>query len=124
VHPWSFPRRLIFRFVCVYFLLYAFPGTGRISAFIAIPRASNVFVTPWHIICFWVGSHWFHLGGLAIAYIRTGSGDTTLLYIQNFPMALLAVIAAVVWSLIDRMGAEPANRARRSIRSKPFLNAG
>lgn len=99
---WSLPRRILFRFLCVYFVLYAFPGTGRISVFSTIPGTTNLFIGPWHAICPWVGSHWFHLSGPAITYIRTGSGDTTLEYIQNFLMLLLALAGALIWSILDR----------------------
>jgi uncharacterized membrane protein YphA (DoxX/SURF4 family) len=102
--PWSLSHRILFRFLCAYFLLYSLPGHGRVSIFNSIP-ASQIIWKPyndlWHAICPWVGSHWFHLSGRPITYFDTGSGDTTLSYIQNFLILLLAAAAALLWSLLD-----------------------
>jgi hypothetical protein len=102
---WPFARRVFFRFLCGYFLLYSLPGHGRVSVFSSIPGSQFVwkpYIDLWQTICPWVGSRWFHLSGRAITYAPTGSGDTTLDYIHNFLMLLVAIAATVVWSVLDR----------------------
>lgn len=83
---WSISHRILFRFVCSYFILHSFTAYD--------PR--------WHKICPWVGGHVFHLSGRAITYVPSGSGDTTLDYIQNLLYVVFAIVATLLWSLIDR----------------------
>jgi hypothetical protein len=83
--PWNLPARAGFRFVCVYWLLYCLPLTGL-----------------WHLIVPWVAVHVFHLSGPVLQYRPTGSGDTTLDYIQNLCILVIAVVATLIWSLADR----------------------
>lgn len=102
---WSVMRRLGFRFLCAYFVLYSLPSTGRVSIFPSFPGGNFVFgwyIALWRAICPWVGSRVFHLSGRAITYMPTGSGDTTLDYIQNLLMLVLALATALVWSIPGR----------------------
>jgi hypothetical protein len=102
--PWSAGHRVFFRFLCSYFVLYALPDEGRASIFQTIPGAAFLiakYVSLWHALCPWVGRHWFHLSGRPITYFPTGSGDTTLDYIQNLLMLLFAIAAALVWTALD-----------------------
>ncbi|MDQ6758242.1 MAG: DoxX family protein, partial [Acidobacteriota bacterium] len=46
--------------------------------------------------------HVFHVAGPAAVYHPTGSGDTTLDYIQVFCFIVVAAIGALVWSVLDR----------------------
>jgi uncharacterized membrane protein YphA (DoxX/SURF4 family) len=102
---WSLAHRLFFRFLAVYFLLYSLPNPGTFSIFTSVPFGATVFrwyVNVWRAICPWVGSHVFHLTGRAITYVPTGSGDTTLNYIENMLFVLVALAAALIWSVLDR----------------------
>jgi hypothetical protein len=102
---WSLPHRVFFRFVCSYFVLYSLPERGRVNIFRSIPGAGFLierYTALWHAICPWVGSHVFHLSGRPITYVPTGSGDTTLDYIQNLVFVVFAVAAALIWSVLDR----------------------
>lgn len=106
-HPeaWTFAHRMLFRFLCGYFLLYSLPSTGRVSIVGSIPYGGVIFrwyVGMWKTICPWVASHVFHLSGRVITYFPTGSGDTTLDYIQNLLLVLVALAAALIWSVVDR----------------------
>jgi hypothetical protein len=95
---WSPAKRILFRFLCSYFVLYlapfpldAIPGLGEI---VAPPYASL-----WNAIVTWVGKHLF---GIAITVLPNGSGDTTYNYVQVLCFLVLAVTATAVWSLLDR----------------------
>jgi len=101
---WSLPHRVFFRFLFSYFVLYALPDSGRISIFNSIPGASLLskrYVAMWHVLCPWVAIHVFHLSGQPTTYFLTGSGDTTLGYIQNLLFVVVALLATLVWSLSD-----------------------
>lgn len=98
---WSLPKRLLFRFAFCYFLLYAMPENGRMSLLLVIPGAAY-YMKIWHAIVPWVATNVFHVTGQAATYFPTGSGDTTLGYIQNLLFVLVAAAATIVWSLLDR----------------------
>jgi hypothetical protein len=96
---WSPSRRLGFRFVFAYLLLYGLefvlrwlPGSGGLLA---------LYLGIWKAVVPWVGRHVFHLGR-EIATAVTGSGDRTFDYVQALSMLALAALAALVWTVADR----------------------
>src|ERR1700685_4614946 len=103
--PWSIGRRIVFRFVCCYLLLYMAPDPpGRLDLIDVIPGGAyiaNVYGGVWDKLIPWVAVHIFHVGGKAATYFPTGSGDTTLDYIENLLFLVIAGLATVVWSLAD-----------------------
>ena len=103
--PWPAALRILFRFVCCYWVLYALPDSGRVNIFYEIPGASYVFkpyVSLCHAVTPWVAVHLFHVTGRAATYFRTGSGDTTLQYVQELLFAAAAAAGALIWSVLDR----------------------
>lgn len=80
---WSIPLRIFFRFICCYWVLYLFPSPIRRT------------VSPW------VATQVFHITGPAATFVITGSGDTTLGYIEALVCLTIALVACVVWSLLD-----------------------
>lgn len=97
---WSLAHRLRFRFLFCYWALYCIPGV-----FYVVPGAQFVFKpyeNLWHSIVPWVAVHIFHVTGHAATYFPTGSGDTTLAYVENLLDLLISVTAALLWSILDR----------------------
>jgi hypothetical protein len=97
-HPaqWSRAQRVAFRFFFAYFALYFFP----LPSGLANPDAVSTLTDGvWHKLVPWVASHLFHL---QITTFSNGSGDTTYDYLRVFCMVVLAVVATVIWSLLDR----------------------
>lgn len=106
---WSFAHQLAFRFFCCYWLLYALPERGRVSIFRLldiIPKAGSWLIQPyisiWHTVAPWVATRFFHVTGQPATYFRTGSGDTTLQYIENLLYVLTALAATAIWTALDR----------------------
>ncbi|HEX3550502.1 MAG TPA: hypothetical protein VHT53_09005 [Candidatus Elarobacter sp.] len=103
---WHPATRMLFRFAFVYWLLYCWPETGRASLLDAIPflppQVNTWLEWPWRVICPWVAIHVFGLSGPVTQYHPTGSGDTTLDYVQLFCMVVVALAATTVWSVLDR----------------------
>ncbi|HUA60679.1 MAG TPA: hypothetical protein VML19_18085 [Verrucomicrobiae bacterium] len=102
---WPLRLRIAFRFCCCYLLLYSLPSTGAVSIFQSFPSGEKIarpYVALWHAINPWVAIHVFHLSGQRVTYFPTGSGDTTLDYIQNLLYLLIAVAATLIWSVLDR----------------------
>jgi hypothetical protein len=94
----------MFRFVACYWLLYALPEQGRTNLLQTLPGSQFVtkpYVDMWHAIVPWVAIHVFHLSGRAVTYFRTGSGDTTLQYIHNLLYIAVALVATLIWSILD-----------------------
>jgi len=107
--PWSLARRIFFRFICCYWVLYALPEGGRVWILSAVPGAELVmkpYTAMWHALVPWVAIRVFHVTGRAATYFPTGSGDTTLQYIHNLLYLVVALVATAVWSLLDRRRAD------------------
>jgi hypothetical protein len=107
---WSPAALIAFRFAFVYLLLYCYPGAGRVSLLDAVPFLPDAVTewatAPWRALCPWVAVHVFHLSGPVTEYHPTGSGDTTLDYVQLFCFVAIAALATVVWSVLDRRRTE------------------
>lgn len=99
---WPLAQRVIFRFLCAYLVLYALPDSGRLSIFSFIPGVESLYTKLWHNLCPWVAIRFFHVTGQPATYFRTGSGDTTLAYIQNLLFVIFALVIALAWSVLDR----------------------
>src|SRR5262249_26898774 len=109
--PWSLTRRVVFRFVCCYLLLYMAPARpdGRVNLVEVIPGGSwlaNGYCGLWHKGGSWGGIHIFHLNGKATTYFPTGSGDTTLDFIEDLLFVVFAAVGAAVWSVADQQRTE------------------
>jgi hypothetical protein len=83
---WNLATKVLFRFVCIYFLLYCVPGPLQIQH-----RGET-----------WTAVHVFHLSGPVTVRHMTGSGDTTLDYISNLLIVVFAASVTLVWSFLDR----------------------
>ena len=91
--------------MCSYLLLYNLPMVGHVNLFEAIPGVSwlsEKYDHVWHTMVPWVAIHVFHLSGPVTVYPEVnGSGDTTLDYIENLCLLVVAAGATVIWSLLD-----------------------
>jgi hypothetical protein len=95
---WSPAHRVFFRWVFCYFLLYTLPSRGRVCL---LPM-QGLYLRAWEPLVEWVAVHVFHVGGHAATHFPTGSGDTTLNYVENYCYLVLAFAGTIVWSLLDR----------------------
>jgi uncharacterized membrane protein YphA (DoxX/SURF4 family) len=98
---WNPITRIIFRFVCAYWVLYSLPANGRVS-FLGIVPGARFYHQLWRAIVPWVAIHVFHLRGPVVVCRLTGSGDTTLDYVHNLCLLVLAAAIALLWSVLDR----------------------
>jgi hypothetical protein len=94
---WGPARRLLFRFVFAYLVLYNLPFP--LTALPYTAEAAEPYQQLWHAAVPWVGEHVF---GVTITVRPNGSGDTTYNYVQVFCFAVLAAAAAAAWTLLDR----------------------
>jgi hypothetical protein len=93
---WSPARRLGFRWLFGYVVLYMlqpspldFLAPGLIAGYSAF----------WERIVKWTGAQLF---GVQITVLPNASGDTTYNYVQVLCYAIVATVAALVWTALDR----------------------
>ena len=99
VNNWSVMQKLLFRFFAAYFFIYLFPfPIGFVPLTDALSTWFNGF---WDALVPWAGKNILHVG-YPISVKPNGSGDTTYNYVQLFLFALMAIIAAIIWSVADR----------------------
>jgi len=102
---WSLAHRIVFRFVFSYLALYCLYVLEILWIFIVLDTHHTMtggFVAPlWHIVVPWFGHHILHLRS-AMDFNQNGSGDTSYEYTLVLFELLLAALATVVWSLLDR----------------------
>lgn len=97
--PWSLPKKILFRFAFLYFLLFiAFVNNGCFPFWNYITQYSDIVL---HKAIPWIGKHILHLS-YDITTFTNGSGDTTYDYVLLGCIALTAVIGTLVWSAADR----------------------
>jgi hypothetical protein len=105
---WSPAKRLLFRFLFAYLVLYNLPFPLQFVPLIeklVRPKASSLFTEQllqpyeqlWGWLVPWVGNHVFDV---TITVLPNGSGDTTYNYVQVFCFLVLAVAAAALWTLL------------------------
>jgi hypothetical protein len=105
---WSQGARITFRFAFVYLILYCLPTDGgRQDLFLSVipfdtSRLAEWLAIPWRALGSWTAIHVFHLSGPVTRFHPTGSGDTTLDYIQVFCFFVISAVSALVWSIVDR----------------------
>ncbi|HEV3039935.1 MAG TPA: DoxX family protein [Candidatus Angelobacter sp.] len=103
VAQWNLGLRIAFRFCFAYFTLYCL-STQIVPGMIAIPKVripSLGTIWPLHHLSLWTAAHVFHISGPLVTNI-TGSGDRVFDWVENFCVLSLAVVAVVIWSIVDR----------------------
>ncbi|HTV64499.1 MAG TPA: hypothetical protein VMD98_02785 [Bryocella sp.] len=104
--PWSLAKRIGFRFIFSYFLLYIGPGAvGALGLNEKVTGYHAVFTALWHRIVPWFGTNVLGLNG-NLTEVANGSGDQLYDYVLILCMLLAACIATIVWSLLDRRRTE------------------
>ena len=95
---WSSTRKVAFRFVFAYFVLYNFPFP--LSNFPIPDPVSSANRALWEAVVPWVGAHVLHLA-TPITTFENGSGDTTYNYVLVLCFLALATATCTVWSFLD-----------------------
>jgi len=85
-------KKLLFRFAFAYLVLYNFP-----FPLYYISSVQRVYLRIGSALVPWVGKHVFN-----VTIARHGSGDSTFGYVQTFCLLVIAIAAALIWTLLDR----------------------
>jgi hypothetical protein len=102
--PWNIAKRIAFRFFFSYFVLFGFPfPIDRIPFIDEI--IDNVYYEPWKRFAAWVGEQFL---GHPLLTMENGKSDRSVDFVQAFLIAVAAVLATAIWSLLDRRRMEYA----------------
>lgn len=99
---WRLATRITFRFCFVYFGLFCLltqVSTSLLPLPIDIPDPSTLL--PFRQVVFWTAKHVFRLSE-QLVYQGSGSGDKTYDWILQFCFLIVALLATVIWSVVDR----------------------
>ena len=100
---WSTAKRIGFRIAFVYLVLFCL-SNQIINCVFPIPKFDAPdpdTLTPFRAIIFWVAAHLFG-AKLPLVYSDTGSGDTTYNWVTVFCILVTSIVAACIWSGVDR----------------------
>jgi hypothetical protein len=102
---WSPALRIAFRFCLVYFGLYCLATQIAINLFYAsavVDPPDPATLWPLRPVIIWTAAHIFH-APLSFAFgSNNGSADSTYGWVTAFCLLVIATVATVVWSLLDR----------------------
>jgi uncharacterized membrane protein YphA (DoxX/SURF4 family) len=97
---WSLIKRISFRFLFSYFVLFFLTGQ-EIAQIPYLYPVVQKYTELWHAVAVWLGKQVFHVP-YEIALDGQGSGDTTFRWILLPCYLALAFLATVIWSVLDR----------------------
>src|SRR4051794_10148938 len=100
---WNLARRIAFRFYFLYFGLYCLT-TQVVTGLLPIPGIDIpdlASVAPVRQAVFWTAAHVFRVS-TPLVYNGSGSGDKMFDWVLAFCLLSIAVLAAGVWSVLDR----------------------
>ena len=92
--PWSSSKKVIFRLLFIYLILYALP-------FPILTGDFNTYTLWLTGPVSWTGKYLLGVDH-DITLLLNGSGDQTFHYVQAFLFFLLALAGTLVWSIVDR----------------------
>ncbi len=99
VNNWSGVNKFFFRFFAAYFFIYIFPFP---VGYVPLTDTINTWYNSiWDAAVPWAGAHILHID-YPVTVKPNGSGDTTYNYVQLFLFTVLAIVAAISWSVADR----------------------
>ena len=102
---WPLSLRIAFRFLAAYLIQFAL-GSNHKTVLEKVPLLGRSLQAalnwPYLRASQWIAVHLLHLTGPAVVPHASGFGDRTLDWITAALMLLLAALATIVWSLLDR----------------------
>lgn len=96
LHSWTFYEKFAVRFFAVLFIWYILPFPVDL-----LPFLSTGWSATWKALIPWIGAHILHLDH-PITIFPNGSGDTTYSYVLLLTQFVGSLLAAIVWSLLDK----------------------
>jgi hypothetical protein len=108
IPSWSPALRIAFRFWLVYLGLYCYATQIITSLFNTVGAGRNfpdpATLWPLRPVIFWTATHIFHVNASLSSFFggNSSSSDTKFGWVMTFCLLMIAIVATVVWSLLDR----------------------
>lgn len=99
---WNIFQKLSLRFTFIFTVLFIFLLDWYSNAFSLGIYMLGVIDKGLNALVFWVGEKIFGIDELILIPTPGNHSDSTFIYILYFTMIVLALIGAIVWSLLDR----------------------
>src|SRR5579859_5260248 len=96
---WNPALKIGFRFACCYLFLFCFPFPLGSIPYTGKP--AEWYELLWQKVVPWMASHLLRLSQ-PITIFTNGSGDTRFDYIKALCLLVVAALASVLWSVLDR----------------------
>ncbi|MES2393526.1 MAG: hypothetical protein V4555_17955, partial [Acidobacteriota bacterium] len=106
--PWTPLTRFAFRFIFVYFMLFALCA-GNATAWEALPfgfALEGLAAKPYNHLAQFTAQHLFHFTGIAAHLHPSGYGDRLLDWIAAALMLLTAALITPIWTVLDKRRTE------------------
>jgi hypothetical protein len=94
VEDWGPVKKLLFRFAFVYLVLYNIPS---LLGYLHLDPIDAWYSRIWRPLVPWVAKHVFN-----VIITADGGGDSVFTYVQLFCFLVIAIAAALIWTLLDR----------------------
>src|SRR5580765_3278873 len=106
---WNPALKIAFRFWMVYLGLYCLATQITTSLLTVTSATGTTFpdpatVWPFRPVISWIGAHIFHVNASLTVFwgVNSGSSDCKFGLVMTFCVLMIATLATVVWSLLDR----------------------
>lgn len=96
---WSWWRKVLFRFFCIYLLLYITPWTW-LGSLPLLGLLGEYYDQAEHWLVQLTNTHLLHMSSVRMP--SNGSGDTTYNYAHVRFLVVAAVVGSLVWTVIDK----------------------
>jgi hypothetical protein len=100
---WGLALRIAFRFCVAYFTLFSL-SNQILGGLLVVPKLNMPELSalwPLRPITFWTAAHIFRVKH-ELVYTGSGSGDKTFDWVLAFCLLVIAAVATLVWSILDR----------------------
>lgn len=102
---WGFGKRFLLRFTFTYLVLYMLGFLLEVLPLLGKLELGETYELLWTSFAPWIGKRLFHLD---VAVLENGSGDTTYDYMKVLCFFLVALLAGLAWTILDRKGRNDA----------------
>ncbi|MCU0325809.1 MAG: DoxX family protein [Spirosomaceae bacterium] len=97
--PWSLFRRIIFRFIFIFFFLNLFPFPLGLIPVVSGFLYNVVDEYFWNLIVQFLGKSVLDVNEITVR--PNGSGDTTWNWLQQLGALIIAAVGCIIWSIAD-----------------------
>lgn len=100
--PWNVYQKFAFRFVFIFFILFIVLLDWSVNSILSYIYYELYLAEFLDLVISWTGKHLFHIPYTIISPYDGQHNDRAYIYLLYFIMATVAVLGAIIWSMLDR----------------------